>query len=215
MTTAHVTPTRHPSPVLLVIGLTGNIASGKSEVARVLADLGAHVIDADQLAREAVQPGTPALQAIVARWGEAVLLPDGSLDRAALRRIVFTDHAARSALNEIVHPEVRRRRNIALAAARAKGARVVIADIPLLFEAGLERDVDAIVLVDAPESMRLDRLVRLRGLPEDEARRMMAAQMPSAEKRPRAHHVIDNTGTLEDLRVQTEALWAALASRVT
>jgi dephospho-CoA kinase len=198
---------------VLVIGLTGNIASGKSEVARIFADLGAHIIDADHLARDAVQPGTAALRAIVARWGEGILIPDGSLDRTALREIVFRDRAAREALNAIVHPEVRRRRNVALATARANGARVVVADIPLLFEAGLEGDVDQIVLVDAPDSVRLDRLVRLRGLAEEEARRMMAAQMPSSEKRGRAHHVIDNIGSLQDLREQTEAVWSALSRR--
>jgi dephospho-CoA kinase len=196
-----------------VIGLTGNIASGKSEVARIFAEFGAHVIDADHLARDAVQPGTSALRAIVARWGDGILMPDGSLDRTALRGIVFRDPAEREALNAIVHPEVRRRRNVALAAARANGARVVVADIPLLFEAGLEGDVDQVVLVDAPDSVRLDRLVRLRGLSEDEARRMMAAQLPSSEKRGRAHHVIDNAGSLQDLREQTEAVWSALSKR--
>jgi dephospho-CoA kinase len=196
-----------------VIGLTGNIASGKSEVARIFAEFGAHVIDADHLARDAVQPGTSALRAIVARWGDGILMPDGSLDRTALRGIVFRDPAEREALNAIVHPEVRRRRNVALAAARANGARVVVADIPLLFEAGLEGDVDQVVLVDAPDSVRLDRLARLRGLSEDEARRMMAAQLPSSEKRGRAHHVIDNAGSLQDLREQTEAVWSALSKR--
>jgi dephospho-CoA kinase len=196
-----------------VIGLTGNIASGKSEVARIFAEFGAHVIDADHLARDAVQPGTSALRAIVARGGDGILMPDGSLDRTALRGIVFRDPAEREALNAIVHPEVRRRRNVALAAARANGARVVVADIPLLFEAGLEGDVDQVVLVDAPDSVRLDRLARLRGLSEDEARRMMAAQLPSSEKRGRAHHVIDNAGSLQDLREQTEAVWSALSKR--
>jgi dephospho-CoA kinase len=196
---------------VIVVGLTGNIASGKSEVAGIMAGLGAQVIAADQLAREAVQPGTAALEAIVARWGDAVRRPDGSLDRAALRRIVFANSAERAALNAIVHPEVRRLRDAELARARQRGARVVVADIPLLFEAGLEGDVDRVVLVDAPESVRLDRLVRLRGLPEDEARRMMAAQLPSSDKRSRAHYVIDNDGTLGELRARTDEVWKELS----
>lgn len=195
---------------MLLIGLTGNIASGKSEVARILAGLGATVIDADQLAREAVAPASPALGAIVARWGSGVLLQDGTLDRAALRRIVFADPAERAALEAIVHPEVRRRRDALVAAARARGDAVVVADIPLLFEAGLAGDVDRIVLVDAPEPVRLARLITRRGLGEAEARRMMASQLPSGSKRARAHVVIDNDGTLEVLHRRTEAVWRDL-----
>lgn len=192
---------------MLVIGLTGNIGSGKSEVARVLAALGATVIDADELARDAVRPGTPALAAIAARWGTGMLRDDGSLDRAALRARVFGHPAELEALNAIVHPEVRRLRDTTLAEARARGVEIVVADIPLLFEAGLQDDVDRILLVDAPEAVRLDRLVRWRGLGEDEARRMMDAQWPSDRKRAEADWVIDNTGSLTELRSATERVW--------
>lgn len=196
---------------MILIGLTGNIASGKSEVARMLADLGATVIDADALAREVVRPGTPALAAIVARWGPWVLNGDGTLDRAALRSIVFADAADREALNQIVHPEVKRRRDALVAAARARGDRVVVADIPLLYEAGLAQDVDRVLLVDAPEALRLDRLMRHRGLTEPEARQMIAAQWPAAWKRDRADYVIDNAGTLTELRAAVERAWDALS----
>ncbi len=195
---------------MLVVGLTGNIASGKSTVAARFAELGATVIAADALAREAVQPGTPALAAIRARWGDTVIAPDGSLDRAALRRIVFTDAAARRALEAITHPAIHRLREVHMAAARERGARIVVADIPLLFEVGLEGTVDRIVLVDAPESTRLERLVRDRGLGADEARAMIAAQTPAAEKRERADLVIDNDGSVEDLRARADEVFREL-----
>ncbi len=191
---------------MLLVALTGNIASGKSEVARMLAGLGATVVDADELARKAVERGSPALAAIVGRWGRKILNPDGSLDRAALRGIVFADAAEREALNRIVHPEVRRLRDQAVAAARARGDAVLVADIPLLFEAGLEGEFDLVVLVDAPEEVRLERLLT-RGLGESEARRMMAAQLPAAAKRGRAGMVIDNSGSLEELRAAVERAW--------
>ena len=144
---------------MLLVALTGNIASGKSEVARILADLGATLIDADELSREVVRPGTRALSAIVSRWGERVLNPDGTLNRGMLRSIVFADPAERKALNAIVHPEVGRRRSELVADARARGDAAVVAAIPLLFEAGLEREFDRVILVDAPEDVRLARLV--------------------------------------------------------
>ncbi len=195
-----------------IIGLTGNIAAGKSAVAARLAALGAHLIDADLLAREAVAPGSPALAAIVARWGPALLTAAGTLDRAALRRIVFSDAAERAALDAIVHPEVARRRDTAVAAAEAAGAELVICDIPLLFEAGLEDTVDAIILVDAPEAVRRERLIRDRGLSPAEADAMIAAQMPSALKRARADYIIENSGTREALAAQADALWHSLAN---
>lgn len=191
---------------MLIVGLTGNIAAGKSVVAARLRALGATVIDADLLARDAVRPGTPALAGIVERWGTGILAQDGTLDRAALRRIVFTDPAARAELDAVVHPEVARRRDAELALARARGDRLVISDVPLLFEAGLEGTVDRIVLVDAPDATRVARLVRERGLSAVEARSMMAAQMPAEGKRARAHHVITNDGSLAALDVQVSAL---------
>ena len=197
---------------MVLAALTGNIASGKTEVARILADLGATVIDADELAREVVRPGTPALAAIVARWGKRILRTDGTLDRAALRSIVFVDPAERAALNSIVHPEVRKRRNHLVEEARARGEAVVIAAIPLLFETGLERDFDRVILVDAPDDVRLERLVHRRGIDAAEAKRMMAAQMPATAKRARADIVIDNDSTLEALRPAVERAWAQLTA---
>src|SRR5579871_3980776 len=134
---------------MLVVGLTGNIGSGKTTVSRLLEVRGVPVIDADVLAREAVAPRSAALAAIVHRWGDGMLASDGSLDRAALRRIVFASAPERAALDAIVHPAVKARRDALLAEARARGDRVVVCDIPLLFEAGLTGDVDLIVLVDA------------------------------------------------------------------
>lgn len=195
---------------MLIVGLTGNIAAGKSAVAARLAARGVPVIDADRLAREAVAPGSPALAAIVARWGPSVLAPDGTLDRGALRRIVFADPAERRALDAIVHPEVARRRDEAVAAHRARGDRLVVCDIPLLFEAGLEGTVDHIVLVDAPVALRRERLLRDRGLAPDDADAMIGAQWSSADKRGRSHDVLDNTGTRAELDAAVDALHARL-----
>lgn len=198
---------------MLVVGLTGNIAAGKSAVAARLAAHGVPIVDADGLAREAVAAGTPALARIVARWGDRVLSGDGALDRAALRRIVFSDPAERRALDAIVHPEVARRRDAAVAAHRARGERLVVCDIPLLFEAGLEGSVDRIVLVDAPVAVRRERLVRDRDLTPAEADAMIAAQWPSGKKRLRAHDVLDNAGTRAELDAAVDALHDALRAR--
>ena len=176
----------------------------------MLADLGATLIDADELSREVVRPGTRALSAIVSRWGERVLNPDGTLNRGMLRSIVFADPSERKALNAIVHPEVGRRRSELVADARARGDTAVVAAIPLLFEAGLEREFDRVILVDAPDDVRLARLVEKRGLGAVEARRIMAAQIPSASKRRRADIIIDNDSTLQDLRKSVERVWAEL-----
>jgi dephospho-CoA kinase len=200
---------------VLLIGLTGNIASGKTEVARILADLGATVIDADELARDVVRPGTAALAAIVSRWGEGMLHPDGTLNRAALRAIVFSSEADRLELNRIVHPEVKGLRDQLVEEAKARGDVAVVAAIPLLFEVGLEREYDRVILVDAPEDVRLSRLVRRRGISEAEARRMMAAQMPAASKRPRADIVIDNDADLKALRRSVERAWNELTETAT
>ena len=192
---------------MLRVGLTGNIASGKSEVARLFARHGATVIDADVLARTAVERGRPAYRDIAARWGSKVLLPDESIDREALRTLVFTDPEARAALNAIVHPRVEAMRAVLLDEARQRGDAIVICDIPLLFETGMEKDFDQIVLVDAPEPVRLARLTHTRGLAVDEARRMMAAQMPAAQKRAKANHIIDTDGSLEALARRTDQVW--------
>ncbi|HJU89963.1 MAG TPA: dephospho-CoA kinase [Gemmatimonadaceae bacterium] len=195
---------------MLLVGLTGNIASGKSSVARRFAELGATVIDADVLAREAVAAGTPAYRAIVDRWGEDVIAADGSLDRASLRQRVFAESDELDALNAIVHPEVARLRDQMIAEARARGDAIVVSDIPLLFERKLVDEFDRIVLVDAPRPMRLERLMRDRALDETEAMNMIAAQMPAELKRARADYIIDNVGTLEELKRRTDAVWQML-----
>jgi dephospho-CoA kinase len=198
---------------LLTCALTGNIASGKSSVARRLEQLGAVLVDADVLAREAVAPGTPALAAIVDRWGAQLLRDDGSLDRERLRSIVFADEQARLALNAIVHPQVDALRRARVAAARAAGAAIVICDIPLLFEVGRADDFDCVILVDAPAETRLERLMRDRGLTRDDALRMMQAQLPSEAKRARADYIVENDATLEVLQARVDALWDALQRR--
>lgn len=200
---------------MLIVGLTGNIAAGKSAVAARLAAHGAPIVDADLLAREAVAPGSPALAAIAARFGAAMLAADGTLDRAALRQLVFRDAAAREALNAIVHPEVARLRDAAVARLRAAGATLVVCDIPLLFETGLDREMDRIVLVDAPIDVRRDRLMRDRGLSASDADAMIAAQMPAERKRPQAHYVIENDGSRDALDAQVDAVWTALRAAAT
>jgi len=195
---------------MLLIGLTGNIASGKSEVARMLAERGATLIDADVLAREAVEPETQALRDIVKRWGKDVLNTDGSLDRAALRQIVFADQNELDALNRIVHPGVTRLRDREIALAKERGDQIVVCVIPLLFERNLVEEFDAIVLVDAPRPLRLERLVSTRGLEETDAMNMIASQMPAELKRARADYVIENTGSLDDLERDVDALWSSL-----
>jgi len=198
---------------MLRVGLTGNIAAGKSTVARVWRTRGATVIDADELSRRVVDPGTPAFAAIAAEWGDRVLEPDGALDRAALRSIVFADPEARERLESIVHPAVAALREEEYREAVARGERVVVADIPLLFEVGMADEFDVIVLVDAPEETRLMRLVGDRGLDADEARRMIAAQMPSELKRARADVVIENAGSLADLEGRAADVWEELLLR--
>jgi dephospho-CoA kinase len=198
---------------MLVVGLTGNIAAGKSTVARMLGTRGVPVIDADVLARDAVAPGTGALAAIVARWGPGIMGPDGTLDRAALGRIVFASPGERAALDAIVHPEVKARRDALLAAARARGDRVVVCDIPLLFEADLVRDVDVVLLVDAPRAVRLERLMHDRGLAPADAAAMIDAQLPSEQKRARANYVIDNDGPLPALADRVRAAWTFVESQ--
>ena len=176
----------------------------------MLADRGATIIDADVLAREAVRPETQALRDIVKRWGKDVLQQDGSLDREALRQIVFADRNELDALNRIVHPGVTRMRDREVALAKERGDPIVVCVIPLLFERNLVDEFDAIILVDAPRPVRLERLVTTRGLEETEAMNMIAAQMPAELKRARADHCIDNNGSLEDLERDVDALWSSL-----
>ncbi|WP_148574373.1 dephospho-CoA kinase [Nocardioides caldifontis] len=191
------------------VGLTGGIASGKSAVSAVLRELGAVVIDGDQLAREVVAKGTPGLDAVVEEFGDAVLTAHGELDRPAMARIVFSDEEARKRLEAIVHPlvyeEVRR-----LETEAPEGA-VVVHDLPLLAESGRAGTFDAVLVVDAPEELQVQRMVERRGWTEEEARARMAAQATREQRRAIATHVIDNSGTLEELRAQVTALYAKLA----
>ena len=198
---------------MLNIGLTGNIAAGKSTVVDLFRAWGATIIDADQLAREAQAPGTEVLTAIARRFGRDVLTADGTLDRAALRSKVMGDDHALAALNSIVHPAVQGRRAQLLAEARARGDRIVINDIPLLFEALDPSHFDAVVLVDAPSPVRRARLRLLRGLSNAEADAMIAAQMPSDRKRGKSQYVIDNDGSKESLEQKARAVFDELMKR--
>jgi dephospho-CoA kinase len=176
-----------------------------------LAERGALVIDADKIAREVVEPGPPGLAAVVAEFGEDVLLPSGALDREKVGRIVFADPERLAALNAIVHPLVGERMRELMDAAPA-GA-VVVYDVPLLAENGLAPMYDEVVVVDASEETQLDRLTSRRGMTEEDARARMAAQASREVRRAVATHVIDNSGTLDDLKAQVDALWEALARR--
>jgi dephospho-CoA kinase len=191
------------------VALTGNIASGKSAVAEEWSRLGAHIIDADVLARRAVEPGTRAFHLIRQEFGDAVTA-GGALDRAALGRVVFHDERKRRLLESIVHPEVETMRSEAEAQAESQGAAIVVHVIPLLFEVGLEAQFDAVVMVDAPEALRLERLMTTRSLTESDARAMISAQQPASAKRARADHVIANDGTLSDLAAQAREVWSVI-----
>jgi dephospho-CoA kinase len=199
---------------MLMIGLTGGIGAGKTAVARRLAELGAVVIDSDALAREVVAAGTPGRDEVVAVFGDAVLGPDGELDRAALGRIVFADPDARRRLEAIVHPRVRAR--AAEIAASAPPDAVVVNDVPLLVEANLAAHYDMVVVVLADERTRVLRLVRERGLAEADARARIAAQATDEQRRAVADVVIVNDGTVEELRARVDEVWrAAIMSRAT
>ncbi|MBA3346081.1 MAG: dephospho-CoA kinase [Gemmatimonadales bacterium] len=198
---------------MLSPALTGNIASGKSTVARHFERWGAVVIDMDRLVREAQVPGSAVLRAIGKRFGEGVLGRDGALDRGSLRAIVMADPAALSDLNRIVHPAVYQRRNLLLEEARARGERIVVTDIPLLFEAADPSAFDVVVLVEAPEAVRRARLMQDRGLGAVEADRMIAAQLPSEHKRARSDYIIENSGDLAALERAAAEVWRALLAR--
>ena len=197
---------------MLSVGLTGNIASGKTTVANLFRQWGATVVDADTLVREVQAPHSDVVRAIAQRFGAFVVDEDGGLDRARLREIVFDDPAALTDLNGIVHPAVQRRREELLVAARARGERIVVSDIPLLFEAADPAEFDRIVLVDAPEAIRRDRLIRLRGLDAGTAARMIAAQAAAGPKRARSHFIIDNDGSAEQLERRADEVWRALTA---
>ncbi len=190
------------------IGLTGGIGSGKSTVSAMLADLGAHVIDADAIAREVVAPGTEGLAALVVAFGPDILALDGSLNRAALADRAFADESARQRLNAITHPRIAARtaelmRNI-------PDDAVLVHDVPLLVEVGLQDAYDMVLVVDAPDDVRVRRLLK-RGLDEQDARARIAAQATREQRLAVADVVLDNSGSLGDLREQVERAWTTIA----
>lgn len=196
----------------LLVGLTGGIASGKSTVSERLAEHGAVVIDADLLARQALEPGSEGLAEVVKTFGEDLLDADGGLDRPALGAIVFNDAHAREKLNAIVHPRVRE----AAAALReaASPGSVVVEDIPLLVETGQAGRFDAVVVVQAPREERVRRIVENRKTSREDAESRIAAQATDEERAAVADYLIDNNGTREDLRHQVDELWERLQARL-
>jgi dephospho-CoA kinase len=197
------------APHVLHVGLTGGIGAGKSTAARLLRGHGALVLDADVAAREVVEPGTDGFDAVLAEFGPDVLGPDGTLDRAALGAVVFASPDRRAALNAIVHPRVR-----AWMAGRAAGAppgSVVVQDIPLLVESGLAPAFDLVVVVDAPDEVRIERLGADRGMTRQEAAARIAAQASRAQRLAAADEVLDNAGAPEELTRQVAALWERIA----
>jgi len=198
-----------------VIGLTGGIATGKSTVARFFAEKGAMVIDADQLSREAVSPGSRALTGIVALFGPEMLLPDGSLDRKRLGRLVFAEAGKRRLLEEIIHPEIRRLAEERIALAAKSGQRVVFYMAPLLIESGASDRVDEIWVVTVSPEVQLTRLIERDGLSRAEAERIISSQMPLAEKESHGRLVINNSGTPEETRRLLAEVWAREIGKIT
>jgi dephospho-CoA kinase len=197
-----------------LVALTGGIASGKSTVARRLAELGAVVVDADVLAREVVEPGEPALEAIAERFGAGTIRPDGTLDRAALGAIVFSDASARADLNAITHPAVTlRSQRLFAAAAEADPQAVVVYDIPLLAEGRGAGEFDEVVVVHAPQEVRVERLVAQRGMTEEEARARVSSQASDEERLALADVVIDSSGSLDETLERADGLWEHLRRR--
>ncbi|GAA4615368.1 dephospho-CoA kinase [Actinoallomurus liliacearum] len=197
--------------VVLSVGLTGGIGSGKSEVSRRLAEHGAVVVDADAAAREVVEPGTPGLAEVVAEFGDEVLRPDGSLDRERLGSIVFADEERRARLNAIVHPRVGERMRELVE--QAPPDAIVVYDVPLIAENGLAGMYDLVVVVDAPVEEQVRRLTERRGMTEADARARIAAQATRERRLEIADRVIDNSGSLERLAEQVDELWAELKRR--
>lgn len=195
------------------IGLTGGIATGKSTVSRMLQTRGAAIVDADQVAREVVEPHTPGWRRIRERFGDRILRPDGYLDRKALRDVVFRDPQARRDLNGILHPLIRERMlEKAEFLERERPGRVIVFDIPLLYESRLTDWVEKVIVVYVPESVQIRRLMEREGIGEEEALRMVRAQMPIEEKKRMADCLIDNSGSLEETERQVDHLWRCLTS---
>lgn len=199
---------------MLNVGLTGGIGSGKSEVTRRLAARGAKVIDADAIAREVVQPGTPGLAAVIAEFGPGVRATDGSLDREAVAAIVFRSDEARAKLNAITHPLIGERVFELLAQYEAEDPDgILVNDVPLIAESGVAERYDVVIVVDAPVETQLDRLVRLRGMTREAARARIDVQASRAERLAIADYVITNDGDLEALDAQVDEIWSALKAR--
>jgi dephospho-CoA kinase len=198
---------------MLKVGLTGGIGSGKSAVSSALSSYGAVVIDADAIAREVVEPGTRGLAEVVAEFGEGVLTPEGRLDRPRLGEIVFADQARLASLNAIVHPRVAERSGQLMEEALASGAKVVVYDVPLLVENGLESLYDVVVVVDAPDEVRVERVSRDRGMPRDQVRARIGAQADRGARLAAADLVVDNSGTREELAERVAGLWSELLER--
>ncbi|MGY0536673.1 dephospho-CoA kinase [Nocardioides sp. YJ-D4] len=191
------------------VGLTGGIASGKSTVSELLAGFGAVIVDSDKIAREVVEPGTPGLAQVVAEFGPSVLTESGALDRAKVGEIVFADQGARERLNAIVHPLVGARSAELEEAGRAAG-KLVVNDIPLLVEVGYAPFFDEVIVVDVPVETQVERAIA-RGMTEIDARARIAAQASREDRLAAATYVIDNTGTLDDLRTRVQEIYDALA----
>jgi len=192
------------------VGLTGGIASGKSTVSEILAELGAVIIDGDKLAREVVEPGTPGLAQVVEAFGPEILLPDGGMDRAKVGQIVFNDEAKRKLLEGIVHPLVFERYAALEASAPKDG--IVIHDIPLLAESGRADTFDAVIVVETPAEVQVERMLRDRGWSRADAESRIAAQATPEQRRAIATYLIENTGTREELRARVEAVYAELVA---
>ena len=193
---------------MMRVGLTGGVASGKSTVSAMLVELGAVLIDADVLAREVVARGTPGLEAVVAEFGTDLLTPDGDLDRAAMGALVFADADARKRLEAIVHPLVFER--IMALESQAPDDAVVVHDIPLLAESGRADTFDAVLVVHAPAELQIERMTQDRGWTREEAEARIAAQASSEERLTVATHIIDNTGSVDELRDRVGAVYASL-----
>jgi dephospho-CoA kinase len=198
----------------MILGLTGGIATGKSTVSAMLRERGIPVIDADQIAREVVEPGKPAYDAIVSHFGREILLPDGTINRKLLGEIVFSNESERQKLNSIVHPEVRRVMREQAEEAERVGAKIVFMDIPLLFESKLQHMVDKIVVVYAPAEMQLARMMERDELDEAQARKRLRAQLPIEQKKAEADFLIDNQGTREETERQVEQLLAEIKAEL-
>ncbi|MEC2130155.1 MULTISPECIES: dephospho-CoA kinase [Brevibacillus] len=198
----------------MILGLTGGIATGKSTVTGMLRERGIPVIDADQIAREVVEPGKPAYEAIVRHFGREILLEDGQIDRKKLGEVVFSDETERQKLNAIVHPEVRRVMREEAEAAEAGGAEIVFMDIPLLFESKLQHMVEKIAVVYAPADMQLARMIERDELEEEQAHKRLRAQFPIDQKKSEADFLIDNSASREETVKQVEQMLAVIRAEL-